>query len=45
MDKQNYYKQLIKSREEILSPDEKAELARREVKTIFFLLSPEHPRG
>ena len=38
MDKQNYYNQLIKSRKEILSPDEKAELARREVKTIFFYL-------
>ena len=35
MDKQNYYKQLVKSRKEILSKDEK-ELADREVKTIFF---------
>jgi len=38
MDKQNYYKQLVKSRKEILSKDEKEELADREVKTIFFLL-------
>ncbi len=36
MDKQNYYKQLVKSRKEILSKDEKEELADREVKTIFF---------
>ena len=38
MDKQNYYKELLKSRKEILSLDEKTELAKREVKTIFFLL-------
>ena len=38
MDKQNYYKQLVKSRKQILSSDEKTEFAKREVKTIFFLL-------
>ena len=37
MDKQNYYKQLVKSRKQILSSDEKTEFAKREVKTIFFL--------
>ena len=37
MDKQNYYKELLKSRKEILSLDEKTELAKRELK-LFFLI-------
>ena len=38
MDKKNYLKKLVESRNEKLSTDEKSELANREVKTIFFLL-------
>ena len=38
MDKKNYLKKLVETRNEKLSTDEKGELANREVKTIFFLL-------
>ena len=38
MDKKNYLKKLVESRNEKLSTDEKSELANREVKTIFFFV-------